>query len=366
MDDVAARGSEERPPSFPEHPSQYPTTPRKWYERENKRLKTALAVASVAVFVLLLLVVTLLLGTAGAGLALPARGLRHELVRDGDPAATIAVVPVSGFIFAGDSGSGPRTGTADWVVRALRAAGDDPAVRAVILEVDSPGGSITGADLIHREVGRLKEKGAKVVALLQGVAASGGYYVSAGADRIVAYPTAITGSIGTILQTVSVEGLMEKLGVEAVTIKTGEFKDTGSPFRSPTEKDIAVLQAIADEAHDRFVSVVAEGRGMPADEARAVADGRILSARQAVDAGLVDELGHLEEAVAAAEKAAGVTGATVVRYGRTPSLLDVLFMDTKLGDPAAALARLLSRVGPLYLAENLPEGGYVLGTATGR
>lgn len=364
-------GAPERPESFPGHPGHYETTPRKWHEKENRRLRKALAVVSVLLFVAVIVVFFQLMGHVGEALVPPARGTTREVVREGASDVRVAVVPVSGLIFSGTgSGPVPGRGTADWVIDALEAAGEDTSVKAVILEVDSPGGTITGSDLIHRQVEKLREKGIKVVAFLKSMAASGGYYVAAPADRIVAYPTALTGSIGVILQTVNVERLFRLLGVEAVTVKSGEFKDMGSVFRSPTDEERAILQSVADEAYMRFVGVVAKGRKMPVDEAKALADGRILTAKQALSGGLIDELGYFEDAVAAAEKVAGVEDATVVRYGRMPSIMDILFADSKVAgadaeDPAARLARFLSGLGPLYLATDVPSGGYVLPSALG-
>ena len=357
-------GPGERRESFPDHPAHYPTTPRKWHEMENKRLRKALVVVSVLLLIAVIVIFSQLAGGVGAGLAPSAGRITREVVRDGATDVRIAVVPVSGLIFSG-TGPGPARGTAEWVVDALEAAAEDESVKAVILEVDSPGGTITGADLIHRQVELTREGGTKVVAFFRNVAASGGYYVAAPADRIVAYPTAITGSIGVILQTFNVSGLFEKLGVEAVTVKSGKLKDMGSIFRSPSDEERAILQAVADEAYERFVNVVAKGRGMTVEEAKALADGRILTAKQALDGGLVDALGYFDDAIAAAEAAAGVSDATVVRYGRMPSIMDVLFPDAKAEDPAAALARFLSGLGPLYLATDVPSGGYVLPTALG-
>lgn len=355
MDDMAS-GRDRPPDSFPGHPAHYPVTPRKWHKKENRRLRIALGIESVLLFfggILLFYTVMALLGTTALA---PGGRLTQKIVREGDPSVRVAVIPVSGLIFTGD---GPMKGTADWVIAALKVAGRDHAVKTVILEVNSPGGSITASDLIHHEIEKLREGGKKVVALFRGLAASGGYYVAAPADRIVAFPTALTGSIGVILETVNVEGLLEKIGVESVVVKSGEHKDMGSPFRKLSEDERVILQSISDEAYARFVSVVARGRGMTDQKVRELADGRILTATQAIEAGLVDEIGYFEDAVRAAETVAGITNATVVRYGRMPSLLDILMADSNARDRAVRLARLFSRMGPLYLADNLPDGGYV-------
>jgi len=357
--DETRTGGEKPAESFPSHPAHYPTSPKKWHARENRRLKTVLAVGSVFLAISMILVVYLAMALAGTTLIAPAGGFRHDVVREGDASTRVAVVPVSGLIYSGEPGHGPRAGTADWVVEALKEAGKDSSVRAVILEVNSPGGTITGSDLIHHQVEKLRAEGTTVVALFRGLAASGGYYVSAPADRIVAHPTAITGSIGTIFENVHVEGLLKKLGVETTVVKSGKLKDMASPFRLPTDEERAVIQSIVDEAFERFVDVVARGRKMTAEKVKQIADGRILTAEQAKAVGLVDELGYFEEAVAAAEKLADVSNATVVRYRRSPSLFDLLTMESRARDPAAELARFLSCLGPMYLADDLPSGGYI-------
>jgi protease-4 len=197
------------------------------------------------------------------------------------------------------------------------------------------------------------------VAFLGGVAASGGYYVAAPADEIVAMPTSITGSIGVIMQGFRVDELMRKVGIDALTVKSGRLKDIGSPFRAPTDEERALLQALADEAYDRFVSVVAEGRGLSRERVLEVADGRIMSASQAMEAGLVDSIGYLEDAFDSAGRKAGVPGATVVRYGRHPTLVDILYGTSRAPDPAAELARILSGMGPAYLARDIPSALYL-------
>jgi protease-4 len=306
--------------------------------------------------------ILLVLELAAASIFVPSGRVRREVVRPGDPQKRIAVVPVSGVLYSSSPGPRAGRGTADWIVRALESATDDPAVRAVVLEVESPGGSITASDVVHRAVEEFKRKGGrKVVALFGTLAASGGYYVSAPADRIVAHPTSITGSIGAILQTFQVDGLLEKVGVRSVTVKSGEHKDMASPFREMSDDERAMLEAIAREAHERFVSVVARGRGMPEEKVRALADGRIFTASQALEAGLVDELGYFEGAVAAAERLAGAQDATVVRYSKPMGILEILSAgsSSRAPDPAAELARMLARLGPAYLAARLPAGGYV-------
>jgi len=353
--DSAMPSDVERRASFPDHPAQYPMTPARWHQKEAKRLKTVLAVETGLLVAMGLVVLLLLASLAGSYIAAPSSRVRVDVVRSGDPLASVAVVPVSGILYCGATGGASRGGPADWIVEALSAAASDERVRAVVLEVDSPGGSIAGSDLVHREIGRVRSSGRKVVAFLGTLAASGGYYVASGADKIVALPTSVTGSIGVILQTFRVEGLFAKLGVEAVTVKTGKHKDMGSPFRELSDDERRMLQAMANEAHERFVTVVSNGRGLPREKVAGLADGRVFTATQAKDAGLVDELGYLDDAIALAEGLAGVSGATVVRYRSNPSLMDLFMMRAC----AADVARELTRPGLAYLAEGAPAPLYL-------
>ncbi len=192
----------------------------------------------------------------------------------------------------------------------------DPEVRAILLEVDSPGGEVTASDQIYRALLRFKEAraGRRVVALLGDLAASGGYYVAVASDYIVAHPTTLTGSIGVLISTLNVKELADKLGIRDVTIKSGENKDTLNPFREVREGELGILQAAVDEMHARFIALVARGRGLREEEVREVADGRILTARQALAARLVDQIGYWEDAQAKTAELLGEQSVKVFRY----------------------------------------------------
>jgi protease-4 len=200
----------------------------------------------------------------------------------------------------------------------LEKAREDDAIRALLVRIDSPGGSVSASDNLYQEILRFKrERNVPVVAQLMGVAASGGYYVSMAADRVLAQPTTVTGSIGVIFGGVNLAGLMEKIGVENQTLVSGPYKDAGSMLRPMSDAERGQLQSVLDDMFERFVDVVVQGRPRLAPErVRALADGRIYSASQALEQGLVDGIGSIEDAVAAARREAGLSEARVVSYHR--------------------------------------------------
>lgn len=200
----------------------------------------------------------------------------------------------------------------------LDKAKDDDRVQAILLHIDSPGGGVTASDELYGEIVRFKQKrNVPVIATLGDVAASGGYYVACAADRIVAHPTTVTGSIGVILMNLNLEGLLAKVGVKNETYKAGEHKDILSPFRGATPEERRIVQSILDSLHARFIAVVHEGRPRidPA-RLRQLADGRIFDATQALQEGLVDQIGDLNAAIEVARGAAQVEQARVVAYRR--------------------------------------------------
>ncbi|MCW2955925.1 MAG: sppA [Thermoleophilia bacterium] len=270
-------------------------------------------------------------------------------VQEGASDSLVAVVPITGAVTGGDSSpDGSSTGAQD-VMRQLDAIADDGGYDGVILELDTPGGGVLAAAEMHDAIERLRDDDVKVVAWMRDTAASAGYYVAAPADRIVAAPSTMTGSIGVILQYAEVSELADKVGVKDVTIKSGKLKDIGSPFRALSPEGRAVLQSVIDEAFDEFVDVVADGRELSEAEVRELADGRIYTGRQAVENGLVDELGLQRDAFEAMAGELGEKGdgeeLDVVEFGRTYSLLETLGADVQpgldslksIGDVAAAV-----------------------------
>jgi len=302
------------PPGWPPTP---PRPKRRWWVWVVGVL--LLLFLSFSVLMNLGLLAALALHVGGAG------GLREELV-SGDPLAPekIALVNLKGVI-ADTVGGFPTSGALRSTADELEQAARDASVKAVVLLVDSPGGEVTASDILCRKVRRFREETQKpVVAIFGSVAASGAYYVSVSADRIIAHPTTVTGSIGVLMTTLNAQGLMEKVGLRSVVLKSAPFKDIGSPFREMTPEEQAVLQGVVDSLFRRFKDIVAEGRKMPAEKVDSLADGRIFTADEALAAGLIDRIGYEEDAVAEARQLAHVPEAKVVRYRRTFRLGDFL------------------------------------------
>jgi len=200
----------------------------------------------------------------------------------------------------------------------------DPSVKAIVLRVDSPGGAVAPSQEIYEEVRKAVAK-KKIVVSMGSLAASGGYYISAPASRIVANPGTLTGSIGVIMEIPNLEGLMNKVGVKTEVIKSGRHKDIASVFRGIGREEREILQGVLDDVHDQFIKAVAEGRKMLPDQVRKLADGRIFTGNQAVGMGLVDELGNLEDAIKVAAKLSGIKGEPdVVSKKEKFSLMDIV------------------------------------------
>jgi protease-4 len=192
-------------------------------------------------------------------------------------------------------------------IRQLRYFLKKEEVKAVVLRVDSPGGVVAPSQEIYDEVRKFAAK-KKIIVSMGSLAASGGYYISAPATLIYANPGTITASIGVILKLSNIEALMDKIGIKSYTLKTGRFKDSGSPLRELSKEDRAMLQAVIDNTHEQFVRAVAAGRKLPVEEVRKIADGRILSGEQAMGMKLVDRLGTLQDAIEEAGRLVGIKG----------------------------------------------------------
>jgi len=187
----------------------------------------------------------------------------------------------------------------------------DPLIKAIVLRIDSPGGAVAPAQEIYEEIKKAVAK-KKVIASMGSIAASGGYYIASPATKIIANPGTLTGSIGVIMEIPNVEGLMSKLGIKTEVVKSGEKKDMASVFRGIKKEERAILQKVLDNVHDQFITAVAEGRKMPYEDVKQIADGRIFTGEQALKVGLVDKLGNIEDAVQVAAELSGIKGEPVL------------------------------------------------------
>ena len=187
----------------------------------------------------------------------------------------------------------------------------DPSIKAIVLRIDSPGGAVAPAQEIYEEIRKAVNK-KKVVVSMGSVAASGGYYIASPATKIIANPGTLTGSIGVIMEIPNIEGLMNKLGIKTEVAKSGKHKDIASLFRGIKKEEREILQRVLDNVHEQFIKAVADGRKMLYDDIKKIADGRIFTGEQALKAGLVDELGNLEDAIQTAAKLSGIKGEAVV------------------------------------------------------
>lgn len=266
-------------------------------------------------------------GFAGAAVGVAGGTLEEVIVEEGDSLDKIAMINVIGEIFS-DPDAVYDGATDANIVSQLELAEDDPDVEGIILNVNTPGGGVLASDVIYNKVLEINED-KPVVALMGDIAASGGYYISAGASEIVAHPYTITGSIGVIMVLPNVEGSADKLGIRTTVLKSGAFKDAGSPLRELTEPERAVFQTLIDEAYAGFVDVVAESRDLSPERTREIADGRIYSGIQAEELGLVDHLGDRDLAFERAKDLAGSSDASLVAYRTVGGLFDDLLPFSK-------------------------------------
>jgi protease-4 len=204
------------------------------------------------------------------------------------------------------------------VLGQIRQAQANDRIKAIVVYINSPGGTVVPADEIYQA---LREATKPVVAVMGDIAASGGYYVACGADKILAHPATLTGSIGVYGRLLNAEELLDKLGVEGIIVRSGDAKAVGNVFERPTEEQLAIEQAIVDELHELFVQAVAEGRAMDATEVRELADGRPYTGRQALELGLIDEFGGLSDAIEEAARLGGIEGEPELLEYRQPSSL---------------------------------------------
>jgi len=275
----------------------------------------------------------------------------------GSGKAKVLLLDITGVIssdpIGGSFGLGERESTVARLEAELDQADDDNKIKAIVLRVDSPGGTVTGSDILYERLTRFRAKhNIPILVQMLDVAASGGYYISLAADEIVASPTTVTGSVGVIFTSVSVAGLMDKIGVTDQTIKSGAMKDAASPLRTMTPAEREVLQRLIGDMQTRFVGLVRQRRTkLTPDMDAKMVDGRIFSADQALAGGLVDGIGYLEGTIDRAKQRAGVQEATVVRYRRPDEYADSIYARSDGAAPQVNQINLLS-----LSRDGLPQG----------
>lgn len=246
--------------------------------------------------------------------------MKEVVASEGRTRARVAVLDVSGMILNAETPGllQPGENMVSRFREALDHAAADPDVKAVVVRLNTPGGAVTASDAMYRDlVSFKKQTGKPVVVMMMDVAASGGYYVACAGDHIVAYPSTVTASIGVIIQTVSLQPALSRIGVQAEAITSGPNKDAGSPLSEMSESHRAVLQSMVDEFYASFTEVVRAARpGVSDADFAEVTDGRIVSGERAHEVGLVDQLGDLDDAFAKAKSLAGLKDASLIRYHR--------------------------------------------------
>lgn len=353
--------SETTPPPGGQPPPRRPAQPypgEAYPQREGRPVSFYLAIfLALLLFVsgglnLLLLVVSAFgSATAGLGGAVVDDGTYETVVVEGDLEAEERFLRISiegAIAEAAAPLIGAAGGSVSDVRRGLKLAARDDRIKGILLDINSPGGGVTDSDLIWQAITEFQqEHGKPVVALLGDIAASGGYYVAAPCDRILARPTSITGSIGVILSNLNLAKAAENVGVrmESVMSDRTPYKDIMSPWRPMSDAERTILKSIVDEMYDRFVDIVAQGRSdLSRERVVEIADGRIYSAQQALAIGLVDAIGGTDEARAVLEELAGIETAQLVEQRRRPTLTDMLFgMRASAPSIETSIARLLEQ-----------------------
>lgn len=299
--------------------------PPPFYKRH--KWLTALSILLLAFCILVVIGVISFINTISSELESESA---RESVITGSGDDTIALINIDGVIVENEDDQGITSfsesqTSARHIKKVLKEVSDDDSVRAIVLRINSPGGSAAASEEILSDIKRFKEEyHIPVVTYFSDMAASGGYYVALSGDKIVANPTSITGSIGVILSYMNFGELAQKYGVKNIVIKSGAHKDLASSFRDPTKEETEILQSVVDDAYDVFVKNVSNSRDLKEDEVRKLADGRIYSAKQAKENHLIDETGNFEFAVSEARKLAKIEEASVIEFGKQGFLESLL------------------------------------------
>jgi protease IV len=254
----------------------------------------------------------------------------EEQVLAGEGRDKVLVLDLSGMITSERSSSSLSGASEIGMVPLLREELDkarrDRSVKAVVLRINSPGGGVTASDVLYHEIRKFRqETGIAVIAHFMDVGASGAYYAALAADRITAQPTSVTGSIGVIMWRIDATGLMQKVGIQAVEIASGDRKGMGSPFRPVTPEEMKIFKNVVDSIYERFVGLIVDERKLPRERVLQLADGRIFTSTEAKKEGLIDAVGYLEDALDAAKKQAHLTQARVVTYSRPGEFKDNIY-----------------------------------------
>ncbi len=336
------------PPSAPPPPPPPPTYQRPWTPpppppRQSRSIwlwgcGLGMAGCMVAVMIGILVVLVAIMGTVG--------GMQKVQAAGGQG---VALIRINGVIVAGQSGfsmfGGDVTGSDD-VVEQINQAAEDTSAKAILLRVNSPGGSAAGSQEIYNAIGRAKKAGKPVVVSMADVAASGGYYVSCPADVIFADPATMTGSIGVIMMHENLAGLMGKIGVQTETLKSGKLKDMGQPTGPLSDEARQVMTAMIGQVFNQFVDAVVKGRKMERSAVLALADGRVYTGEQAKKNGLIDELGGMHEALTEAGKLGGLKGKPTTKEYGAPNWLKRVF-----GTSGGAQQHVINATGGLLYDE---------------
>lgn len=303
----------------------------------------------LSVLVNLFLLVTLIVSTISPVISAETEYREVFLMGENQATDKILLISVQGAIFSGGDASG-LWGTSPNIVKevqdALRLAANDPQIKALIFEINSPGGTVTACDQIHTDILRFKKKRPEVpiIVSMGDVAASGGYYIAVLANKIIARPTTITGSIGVIAHFLNIAELCKKIGIKEEAIKSGTYKDIGSSFRPMSDDERAKFQKIIDEMYERFIQIIAKSRkNLDVKQIRRLANGLIYTGKQALKNGLIDELGDLTDAVERAKEMAQLTQARVIVYREPQDFLQRLLSNTRQGtaNPSALVKELI-------------------------
>ncbi len=264
----------------------------------------------------------------------------------------IAVIEVKGSIVSGESGSsimGGQYAGSETLMRHIREAAMDKRVKALLIQINSPGGSAAASEAVYTEILKFKDSTSKpVIAVMEDVAASGGYFIAVGAEKIFANPSTMTGSIGVIMQFNNYKELYQKYGVKVETIKSGKYKDMGNPSRSLTEEERGLLQEIVNQTYQQFVHAVMRGRSLSEEEVLKIAQGQVFTGIEAQRLNLIDHLGNFYDAVEYLAKKAGFEDEATLIYYTQPSFLERIF-----GGVAQKVAVLFGKPGILIIQEEI-------------